>query len=130
MSIFKNCKTATKRGDLGEVRAMYEMVKLGYAVCPPLSDSEKYDILVDVGTEIIKVQCKTTIYKSPSGNYAVNLKTTGGNSSSTKIIVRNKSHYDYLFVLTDDDICYFIPEHELGTSTVILNDRMLNYILR
>lgn len=121
MTLFDNCTSATKRGDLGEARAAYELMKLGYTISRPLCDSAKYDLLADTGERILKVQCKTSVFKKPSGNYEINLKVSGGNQSRTTIQNRQDGDYDYLFALTGDDECYFIPRSDLPRTCVALD---------
>lgn len=69
--------TFTKQGNVG--LAYYS--KLGYTISIPLTDSQDYDIIVDTGNTLLKVQVKTTTCRRDSGNYQLNLKVSGGNRS-------------------------------------------------
>ncbi|WP_226005067.1 group I intron-associated PD-(D/E)XK endonuclease [Natrinema salinisoli] len=46
-------------GDETEARALSELVACGYSVSVPFGDNDKYDLVVDDGTELHRVQCKT-----------------------------------------------------------------------
>ena len=121
---FANMKPGVSKtqGNIGAARAVYEFTKMGYTVLVPLSDSDKYDIVVDNGMDLLKVQVKTSQYKSTSGGYSVNLKTSGGNTKSNTIIKRKEGDYDLLFVLTELGDCWIIPETALdgaGNSIVV-----------
>lgn len=120
---FSNMKPGVSKtqGNIGAARAVYEFTKKGYTVLVPLSDSDKYDIVVDDGDRLLKVQVKTTQCKSPSGGYAVNLKTSGGNTKTNTITKRKEGDYDLLFVLSELGECWIIPEKSLsGASNSIV----------
>ena len=46
-------------GDETEARALSELVACGYSVSVPFGDNDKYDLIVDDGTTLYKIQCKT-----------------------------------------------------------------------
>ncbi len=115
-NIFENCTTNTDQGNLGLGRAIYEIQKRGGLISLPITENQKYDLVVELMGELKKVQIKTTGFKKPSGNYAVNLKTSGGNQSFNKATLREYGDYDYLFVLCSNDECYMIPEIAFKTK--------------
>lgn len=55
--------------------------KLGWTISIPVTDSQDYDLIVDTGTKLLKVQVKTTAQVSEHGIYIVSLRTCGGNKS-------------------------------------------------
>lgn len=92
----------------------------------PVTDSQDYDLIVDTGTKLLKVQVKTTTQISEHGIYIVSLKTCGGNKSghTTKTFDNNQS--DLLFVLTGD--CYSIPRDAITSkNTINLGEKVLMY---
>jgi hypothetical protein len=123
--LFDNAINSKKQGDIGMCYAMAYYAKLGWTVSVPVTDSQDYDLVVDNGTRLFKVQVKTTKSISPSGNYWVSLRTIGGNRSGTgkcKDFSENSS--DLLFALTD----YSIPKSEISAvSSVALGERYLPY---
>lgn len=46
-------------GDETESRALSELVAYGYSVSVPFGDNDKYDLVVDDGATLYRVQCKT-----------------------------------------------------------------------
>lgn len=112
-TMFENVKNTKQQGDIGLGSAVCYFTQIGWTVCIPLNDSQEYDLVVDDGNNLLKVQVKTTSHKSESGNYKVLLKTCGGNQSfhTTKHFDVNK--VDLLFVLCNDGSRYCIP-----TSTI------------
>ena len=93
----------------------------GHTVCTPLTDSQPYDLVVDMGEGLQTVQVKTTTCKDKRRNqFAVNLRTMGGNRSGTgKVKKLDKDSLDYLFI---------IPTTELrGTSGITLGPKYEQY---
>ncbi|RWZ87176.1 MAG: hypothetical protein EO766_11595 [Hydrotalea sp. AMD] len=117
-----NLSVNKKQGNLGVARAIYEYTKMGYTVLVPLSDSDKYDLVIDDGVMLKRVQvktsrCKAKSYKSyTKTGYQVNLSTKGGNSTINTIRCREKSDYDILFVLLETGDCWSIPTEALGEA--------------
>jgi hypothetical protein len=93
---------------------------LGWSVSVPLIDSQPYDLVVDDGRQLQRVQVKTTTYRSPYGNFIVSLATRGGNQSFHTSKDFDPTASDLLYVLTDARERYVIPACEI-TSTTTLN---------
>ena len=53
-------------GDIAELIVAAKFIKLGYTVCRPLSEHARYDLLIDDGKEILKVQVKARSMKNGS----------------------------------------------------------------
>ena len=48
----------TFRGDVAELMTAAELVRRGYIVSRPLTNGAAYDLLVDLGENIVKIQVK------------------------------------------------------------------------
>lgn len=82
----------------------------GFGVSVPITDNLRYDLIVDSGRSLQRLQVKTTRYQEPSGIFSVSLKTSGGNQSWNGIIKRISSEEcDLLFVYVLDGRCYEFP---------------------
>ncbi len=114
--LFENATTYTKQGDIGEARAIYEYTRLGYTVSRTIFDSARYDLIIDDGTKLLRVQVKTSTYETKSGAFEVGVKTSGGNTRENTVRLRDENDYDVLFVLTSSNRCWSIPAKELGTA--------------
>jgi hypothetical protein len=55
-------KTAT-RGNAAEARILAEFVKRGFDVLVPFGSGQPYDLAVDLGESMLRVQCKTAWLK-------------------------------------------------------------------
>lgn len=118
--MFKNVQNSKKQGDIGMAYAIAYYSKLGYTISIPMTDSQDYDLIIDTGSSLLKVQVKTTDYITDRGIYQVNLKTCGGNRTGQTIKTFDNNSSDVLFVLTGNGSCYSIPKSEI-TSKNSLN---------
>ena len=125
--MFKNATTWTKQGDIGEAYAIFKYTQLGFTVSRTLFDSAPYDLLIDDGVDIFKVQVRTTTYKVYKNTYQATLRVSGGNSSSNNVKKRIEGEYDLLFVLADNGDAWSIPAIELPFSSVNLSDKYEKY---
>ncbi len=92
--------------------AISYFTSIGNTVGIPLTDSQDYDLIIDDGKALYRVQIKTTSYKRL--NYEVNLSVKGGNRTSVgKIKKFDINQCDYLFVVTESLDKYLIPSKAL-----------------
>lgn len=125
-------KNSKKQGDVGMAVAISYFAIKGDTVSVPLTDSQAYDLLVDDGTSIYRVQVKTVYYKKPGKkNYEVELRTHGGNRSGTgKVKHFDHTVVDILFVLTENMVQYSIPVEKFSNiSTLTLSKDYDKYIV-
>jgi hypothetical protein len=103
----------------------------GFGVCVPLIDNQPYDLVVDDGARLRKVQVKTTTHRSPHGRFVVKLATDGGNQSFHTRKAFDPTSCDLLYALTDDLDRYLIPTSAITAATRLhLGEAMARYRLR
>ena len=130
MSVFCNSVNSKKQGDVGMAAAIFWATKAGYTPAIPLTDSQDYDLVIDTGTALRRVQVRTTRALSENGSFEVNLRVIGGNRSNTgKTKTPATMAYDDLFVLTAAGDAYFIPKvvFQHRKAYLTLNSSMLLY---
>src|SRR5277367_5362339 len=66
-----------ERGEWAELCFMARAAGLGMSVAKPHGDSRRYDVLVDAGRRIWRVQVKSTIYCRRGGEYSLNVMGPG-----------------------------------------------------
>lgn len=66
-----------EQGAIGVGHAIAHYSAKGYAVFVPIADIKRYDLIVDTGTELLRVEVKTTT----NDRGQVKLLTCGGNQS-------------------------------------------------
>jgi hypothetical protein len=87
-----------KQGDVGLGDAIAYFTRLGYTVSIPLTDSQDYDLIVDDGTSIKRVQIKTTRFKVYN-IFIVSLTIKGGNRTFSKIKKFDKTKCRFIIYL-------------------------------
>lgn len=112
MNKFKNSK---KQGDWGVGEAIAYFTRTGATVCIPLTDSQEYDLVVEIEGKLQRVQVKSSTYKTPHKIYSVSLTTKGGNQSYNTVKGMDKSKVDLLFISTPEGN-YLMPVKGLGNS--------------
>lgn len=118
--MFSNVSNFKKRGDIGMSYAIAYYSKLGYTINIPLTDSQDYDFVLENNDSFLKVQVKTTDYKTKSGIYRVALRTCGGNKSGKyKVKKFDLNSSDLLFVLTGDGTCYSIQKEFIKATNTL-----------
>ena len=124
------CDTYSKQGNIGVSYAIAYYSSLGYTISIPLTDTQDYDLVVDNGEKLLRVQVKTTISKSKnSNNYQLNLRVTGGNRSGIgKNKLFSENHCDLVFAMTENLEFYSIPRDKITSNTSIsLGDKWKPY---
>lgn len=98
-----------KQGLIGLTDAIAWFGATGFSVSLPLNDSQPYDLVVDDGQRLQRVQVKTTTRRDRSGTFQVQLATHGGNRSGHTRKPLDVSACDLLYILTDARDRYVIP---------------------
>jgi hypothetical protein len=128
VTMFNNITTVTQ-GTIGLSIAISWFSINGYIVSIPINDNQDYDLLVDNGTNVLKVQVKTTKYKiKNSKNFTVQLKSVRPNKTINKIIKFDGTKSDLLFIVTSENEKYLIPSIALHNyNAVSLGDKVLQW---
>ena len=109
--VFDKCRNTKQQGNIGLGAAIQYFTLNGYIVSLPLNDSQDYDLIVDDGKNLLKVQVKTTKQVTKYNRFVVNLRVFGGNSKENYVHKKgDEIIYDLLFVLCDDGTTYLIPK--------------------
>lgn len=117
--MFESSINSRKQGDTGMGYAIAYFTKLGWTVSIPITDSQDYDLVVDNGNRLFKVQVKTSKFKTEHGIYQVALRTCGGNKSGYSIKTFDNNSSDLLFVLLENGEMYLIPRECIRSATSI-----------
>ena len=114
--MFENCINTKKQGDLGLGKAIGWLCSKGFTVSLPLTDSQDYDLIVDISDKLCRVQVKTTSYFR-DGAFNINLSVKGGNRSYNTIKQFDKTKVEYVFAVTSNDDMYFIPSEVITAKS-------------
>lgn len=108
-----------KQGDNAELRFMLLNQELGYVVSKPFGDNSKYDLIVDTGDELQRVQVKSTSRKdTSSGADCYNCLVCSGVKSKIKY---SEKDIDYIAIyVIPENTWYKIPIQVINGKTVKL----------
>lgn len=110
--------TNRERGNAGLAMAIAYYAANGFMVSIPLNDTQDYDLIVDDGTDMFRVQAKFSSVRVPSGKYQFALRSIGGQSGEVyKTVVHTKA--DILFATTADGEMFQIPVGYLDQEDTI-----------
>ena len=105
-----------KKGDRGVGRAICAFTTHGWTVCIPVTDSQDFDLVIDIPDEGWKrVQVKYIEAKARSGAYTAQLGVRGGTKGG---IWKKPSemNFDYLFVAAGDGTDWFVPRDKIRSA--------------
>lgn len=110
-----------RQGDIGEGIAISWLIQQGYGVWIPFGHSPDCDLLAQKERQLLRIQVKTSAHFRKD-RWVVATCTRGGNQSWNGIIKKlEESRFDYLFVVTGNWRCWFIPAKEVhGRSGICL----------
>lgn len=89
-------RATQRKGDIAVTQAIATFTRLGYDVSVPLTESAKYDLIVDDGAGLHRVQCK---YTSKSD---VDLRCIHSNSTGYVIKSYDETSFDWLYAYNPD----------------------------
>lgn len=117
---------------MGVAAAIWFYTKNGYIVSLPMTEATRYDLIVDDGERLCRVQCKTTGFKRPgSSTYEVQLATSGGNQSWNRVSKHlSSTECDRVFIYRLDGVMYEYPIEVLdGKGSLRLGPKQDKFIV-
>lgn len=109
---------ASKQGNYGLGKAIGYYTSQGCTVSIPLNDTQGYDLVIDTGFKLYRIQVKTTTYKKHN-NYYVNLSSSRSDNKDF-----DNTTCDLIFILTKDENMYEIPSNCIKcTQQMALSDK-------
>lgn len=112
--MFTETKNTKQQGSVGLGLAIAHYASRGFIVSIPLNDSQDYDLIVDKGDTLCKVQVKTCRLVE-RGQYKVTMSMQGGNRKGSYMgKLGTQFRYDILFVVTGDGARYEIPRQAIA----------------
>jgi hypothetical protein len=106
-----------QQGAIGIGRAIAYYSSKGYAVFTPVAGISRYDLIVDTGKKLLRVEVKTTTHARSQ----INLRTMGGNQSwngTIKCISENDCDMVFAVNLTSGTEIEF-PASQLAGKTAV-----------
>lgn len=107
-----------KSGNIGVAKAILYYTELGYSISIPISESQRYDLIIDKNGTLYRVECKRSTHEIASGNHQVSLKTCGGNQSFSTVKKFSALDADLVFIVTPNGTWEFPSELLDGRATI------------
>jgi hypothetical protein len=116
--VFSETKRDTKRiGDISEAHVITAFTKLGYRVLVPLGENQRYDLVVDDGKKLLRVQVKTGRVRDGVIKYSCSSSHAHRGSATRPYF----GEIDFLAVYCPQtDKVYILPEQELTATAAHL----------
>ena len=111
-------RSTQRKGDIATARAISRFTSMGYDVAIPLTESAAYDLVVDDGTVLARVQCKYV----GGDRRQVDLRRIHSNSTGYVVKRTTADSYDWLFVLDGSGEEYLLKECFAGRRSVNLRN--------
>ena len=105
-------------GDISELKVATRLMELGHTVSMPVGNTSRYDLLLDNGNSILRIQVKTARWHSDKDCIAFDVKSYNVNTKVNKDYHGDVDYFGVYF--PDNDKCYFIPINICGISTKTL----------
>lgn len=116
-----------RKGSIAVGKAIAHFITKGKTVLIPISDCDKYDLVIDEDGLLKRVQCKYTNDKEKSGAFIVDLRTFGGYREKTYHRKYIEEDFDYLFVYCSNGNKYLIPVKEIfAKSQIVIGSKSWN----
>jgi hypothetical protein len=117
--------TTVEQGRVGLGMAVAHYTKQRAVVSLPLIDNQSYDLVVDDGNKLSRVEVKTTRFKEKENScYTVQLRKVRHNKTENKKTHFDAKSADILFVVTETGDQYVIPASEVdGKASYCLGDK-------
>ncbi|USZ71362.1 group I intron-associated PD-(D/E)XK endonuclease [Natronosalvus halobius] len=105
-------------GDETEATILAALIAMGHSVSIPFGDNDKYDLLLDTGTRILRVQCKTGWVEGDVIRFKTASKTT---VDGTDTVVDYDDTIDGFAVrCRETDELYWVPMEDAGKKSTYL----------
>ena len=107
------------QGDNAELKFMLLSHELGHIISKPFGDNSKYDLIIDNGNDLEKIQIKSTSRKdTSSGMDCYNCLVCSGSKQKQKY---NEKDVDFIVIyVIPENTWYKIPVKEIKGKTVKL----------
>lgn len=108
-----------KKGIITELQVASYLIGLGYTVSSPFNQDSKYDLIVDVNNNLLRIQVKTARLSIQTANSIVfNCRSTTKNTSYCKKRRYTKEEIDYFATFWDNKV-YLIPVEQCSTEKTL-----------
>jgi hypothetical protein len=106
-------KTTQRKGDIAVSQAIARFTKMGYDVSLPLTESTHYDLIVDTGGVLKRVQVRY------SSVHEVALRRIHSNSKGYVVKKTKTNAYDWLYIFKNSGEEYLIKQCLVNRNSIV-----------
>ena len=106
-------RTTQRKGDIAVSKAIARFTIMGYDVALPFTESAAYDLIVDIGDELKRVQIRY------SGTREVPLRRIHSNSKGYVVKKTKVNAYDWLYIFKNTGEEYLIKECLVNRNSIV-----------
>ena len=113
-------RTTQRKGDIAVSQAIARFTTMGYDVALPLTESAPYDLIVDIGDKLVRVQVRYCSVRE------VALRRVHSNSKGYVVKKTKIDAYDWLYVFKNTGEEYLIKKCLANRNSIVptSNDRL------
>lgn len=112
-------RTTQRKGDIAVSQAIARFTKMGYDVALPLTESASYDLIVDIGKILKRVQVRYSSAKE------VALRRVHSNSKGYVVKKTKVNAYDWLYIFKNTGEEYLIKKCLSNRNSITPGSRYL-----
>lgn len=116
-----------RKGNIVELKCQTYLYELEYDVAIPLGDNSRYDLILDIGGNLLRVQVKTA-KEVEDGVFEFSCRMTRVNCTSVINKTYEKNEIDF-FATFYKDRCYLVPVEECSRSKKLRTKPTTNHQL-
>lgn len=98
-------------GNIVELEVMLAFTRLGYSVSTPYGNSNRYDLVVDIDGQLLRIQCKKSTEECDGDAFRFDTRNTHYYKGTTRHVYYDATEIDY-FATINRGKCYLIPVSE------------------
>ena len=106
--------TKTK-GNVTELKCILKLTELGFKVSKPVFDDARYDLIIDTGKRLLKIQVKTSVWSKDKSAFSFNGYSQHNLGKANKRMKYTNKDIDF-FMTEKEDKYYLYPAEEKGFS--------------
>lgn len=110
--------TKTK-GNVTELKCILKLTELGFKVSKPVFDDARYDLIIDTGKRLLKIQVKTSVWSKDKSAFSFNGYSQHSLGKANKRMKYTNKDIDF-FMTEKEEKYYLYPAEEKGFSQKIL----------
>lgn len=109
--------TTQQKGITTEMFVAAYLLSLGYNVSQPFCQDSKYDLILDTGKALLRLQVKTSRLKSAT-SIVFNCRSTTKNSQTNKSRYYQENEIDYFATYWNNQV-YLVPVSECSSEKIL-----------